>query len=157
MSIIKAKEYLKKFNLDNQVMEFPVSSATVEEAAKAINCEEKEIAKSLSFLVEDKPILIVVAGDCKIDNGKYKAEFSSKAKMIPFEKVEELIGHAVGGVCPFGLNENVIIYLDESLKRLQTVYPACGSSNSAIKLKVEELEKIVNNKKWVNVCKYTEN
>ena len=157
MSIIKAKEYLKKFNLDNQVMEFPVSSATVEEAAKAVNCEEKEIAKSLSFLVEDKPILIVVAGDCKIDNGKYKAEFSTKAKMIPFEKVEELIGHAVGGVCPFGLNENVIIYLDESLKRLQTVYPACGSSNSAIKLKVEELEKIVNYKKWVNVCKYAEN
>ncbi len=157
MSIIKAKEYLKKFNLDNQVMEFPVSSATVEEAAKAINCEEKEIAKSLSFLVEDKPILIVVAGDCKIDNGKYKAEFSTKAKMIPFEKVEELIGHAVGGVCPFGLNENVDIYLDESLKRLQTVYPACGSSNSAIKLKVEELEKIVNYKKWVNVCKYAEN
>ena len=157
MSITKAKEYLKKFNLDNQVMEFPVSSATVEEAAKAIKCEEKEIAKSLSFLVEDKPILIVVAGDCKIDNGKYKAEFSTKAKMIPFEKVEELIGHGVGGVCPFGLNENVIIYLDESLKRLETVYPACGSSNSAIKLKVEELEKIVNYKKWVNVCKYAEN
>ena len=157
MSIIKAKEYLKKFNLDNQVMEFPVSSATVEEAAKAINCEEKEIAKSLSFLVEDKPILIVVAGDCKIDNGKYKAEFSTKAKMIPFEKVEELIGHGVGGVCPFGLNENVIIYLDESLKRLETVYPACGSSNSAIKLTVDELEKIVNYKKWVNVCKYAEN
>lgn len=157
MSLTRAKEYLKKFELDDKVMEFPVSSATVEEAAKAINCEEKEIAKSLSFLVEDKPILIIVAGDCKIDNGKYKAEFSTKAKMIPFEKVEELIGHAVGGVCPFGVNENVIIYLDESLKRLKIVYPACGSSNSAIKLKVEELEKIVNNKKWVNVCKYTEN
>lgn len=157
MSIIKAKEYLKQFNLDNEVMEFPVSSATVEEAAKAINCEEKEIAKSLSFLVEDKPILIVVAGDCKIDNSKYKAEFSAKAKMIPFEKVEELIGHGVGGVCPFGVNENVTIYLDESLKRLKIVYPACGSSNSAIKLTVDELEKIVNYKKWVNVCKYMEN
>ena len=157
MSLTRAKEYLKKFELDDKVMEFPVSSATVEEAAKAINCEEKEIAKSLSFLVEDKPILIIVAGDCKIDNGKYKAEFSTKAKMIPFEKVEELIGHAVGGVCPFGVNDNVDIYLDESLKRLKIVYPACGSSNSAIKLAVDELEKIVNNKKWVNVCKYTEN
>lgn len=157
MSLIRAKEYLKKFELDDKVMEFPVSSATVEEAAKAINCEEKEIAKSLSFLVEDKPILIIVAGDCKIDNSKYKAEFSTKAKMIPFEKVEELIGHAVGGVCPFGVNDNVDIYLDESLKRLKIVYPACGSSNSAIKLKVEELEKIVNYKKWVDVCKYAEN
>ena len=157
MSLTRAKEYLKKFELDDKVMEFPVSSAKVEEAAKALKSEEKEIAKSLSFLVEDKPILIVVAGDCKIDNGKYKAEFSTKAKMIPFEKVEELIGHAVGGVCPFGVNDNVDIYLDESLKRLKIVYPACGSSNSAIKLKVEELEKIVNYKKWVNVCKYAEN
>lgn len=156
MSITKAKEYLKQFNLDDKVMEFPVSSATVEDAAKAINCEEKEIAKTLSFIVEDNPILIVVAGDCKIDNSKFKAEFLVKAKMIPFERVEELIGHAVGGVCPFGVNENVIIYLDESLKRLDTIYPACGSSNSAIKLTLEELEKIVNFKKWINVCKYAE-
>lgn len=156
MSITKAKEYLKQFNLDDKVMEFPVSSATVEDAAKAINCEEKEIAKTLSFIVEDNPILIVVAGDCKIDNSKFKAEFLVKAKMIPFERVEESIGHAVGGVCPFGVNENVIIYLDESLKRLETIYPACGSSNSAIKLTLEELEKIVNFKKWINVCKYAE-
>lgn len=156
MSITKAKEYLKQFNLDDKVMEFPVSSATVEDAAKAINCEEKEIAKTLSFIVEDNPILIVVAGDCKIDNSKFKVEFLVKAKMIPFERVEELIGHAVGGVCPFGVNENVIIYLDESLKRLDTIYPACGSSNSAIKLTLEELEKIVNFKKWINVCKYAE-
>lgn len=156
MSITKAKEYLKQFNLDDKVMEFPVSSATVEDAAKAINCEEKEIAKTLSFIVEDNPILIVVAGDCKIDNSKFKAEFLVKAKMIPFERVEELIGHAVGGVCPFGVNENIIIYLDESLKRLETIYPACGSSNSAIKLTLEELEKIVNFKKWINVCKYAE-
>lgn len=156
MSITKAKEYLKQFNLDDKVMEFPVSSATVEDAAKAINCEEKEIAKTLSFIVEDNPILTVVAGDCKIDNSKFKAEFLVKAKMIPFERVEELIGHAVGGVCPFGVNENVIIYLDESLKRLETIYPACGSSNSAIKLTLEELEKIVNFKKWINVCKYAE-
>lgn len=156
MSLTKAKEYLKRFNFDDKVMEFPVSSATVEDAAKAINCEEKEIAKTLSFIIEDNPILIVVAGDCKIDNSKFKLEFAAKAKMIPFERVEELIGHAVGGVCPFGVNENVIIYLDESLKRLKTIYPACGSSNSAIKLNLEELEKIVNFKKWVNVCKYIE-
>lgn len=156
MSLTKAKEYLKRFNFDDKVMEFPVSSATVEDAAKAINCEEKEIAKTLSFIIEDSPILIVVAGDCKIDNSKFKLEFAAKAKMIPFERVEELIGHAVGGVCPFGVNENVIIYLDESLKRLKTIYPACGSSNSAIKLTLEELEKIVNFKKWVNVCKYIE-
>lgn len=156
MSLTKAKEYLKRFNFDDKIMEFPVSSATVEDAAKAINCEEKEIAKTLSFIIEDNPILIVVAGDCKIDNSKFKLEFAAKAKMIPFERVEELIGHAVGGVCPFGVNENVIIYLDESLKRLKTIYPACGSSNSAIKLNLEELEKIVNFKKWVNVCKYIE-
>lgn len=156
MSLTKAKEYLKRFNFDDKIMEFPVSSATVEDAAKAINCEEKEIAKTLSFIIEDSPILIVVAGDCKIDNSKFKLEFAAKAKMIPFERVEELIGHAVGGVCPFGVNENVIIYLDESLKRLKTIYPACGSSNSAIKLNLEELEKIVNFKKWVNVCKYIE-
>ena len=157
MSLTRAKEYLKKFQLDDKVMEFPVSSATVEEAAKALNSEEKEIAKTLSFLIEDKPILIVVAGDCKIDNSKYKAEFSVKAKMIPFDKVEELIGHAVGGVCPFGVKDNVEIYLDSSLKRLEIVYPACGSSNSAIKLKVDELEKIVPHKKWIDVCKYAEN
>lgn len=156
MSLTRAKEYLKKFSLEDKVMEFPVSSATVEEAAKAINCEEKEIAKTLSFLIEDKPILIVVAGDCKIDNGKYKAEFSIKAKMIPFERVEELTGHAVGGVCPFGVKEDAVIYLDNSLKRLKIIYPACGSSNSAIKLTVEELEKIVNYKKWVDVCKIME-
>ena len=157
MSLTRAKEYLKKFQLDDKVMEFPVSSATVEEAAKALNSEEKEIAKTLSFLIEDKPILIVVAGDCKIDNSKYKAEFSVKAKMIPFDKVEELIGHAVGGVCPFGVKDNVEIYLDNSLKRLEIVYPACGSSNSAIKLKVDELEKIAPYKKWIDVCKYAEN
>ena len=156
MSLTRAKEYLKKFELDDKVMEFPVSSATVEEAAKALNSEEKEIAKTLSFLIDDKPILIVVAGDCKIDNSKYKAEFSTKAKMIPFEKVEELIGHAVGGVCPFGVNDNVDIYLDESLKRLKTVYPACGSSNSAIELSISELEKYSNYIAWVDVCKQKE-
>lgn len=156
MSLEKARQYLKKFGIEDRIMEFSVSSATVQEAAKAIDCEEKEIAKTLSFIVEEKAILIVVAGDAKIDNSKYKAEFSVKAKMIPFENVEELIGHAVGGVCPFGVNENVDVYLDNSLKRLATVYPACGSSNSAIKLTISELEQISNYKKWVDVCKYIE-
>ena len=153
MSIIKARDYLKQFNLDNKIMEFDVSSATVEEAAKAINCKEEEIVKTLSFIVDDKPILIAVAGDCKIDNSKFKAEFGTKAKMIPFENVEEMIGHAVGGVCPFGINKDVNVYLDESLKRFSIVYPACGSSNSAVKLTLEELEKTSNYKKWVDVCK----
>ncbi len=114
---------------------------------------EAEIAKTLSFLVDDKPILILAAGDSKIDNGKYKAEFHTKAKMIPFDLVEQLIGHAVGGVCPFGVNEGVAIYLDASLKRLETLYPACGSSNSAIKLSVDELERITPYEKWVDVCR----
>ncbi len=153
MSLIRAKEYLKKYGLEDRIMEFEVSSATVEEAAKAINCKEEEIAKTLAFLVENKPILIVVAGDSKVDNSKYKEEFHTKAKMIQFEDVENLVGHAVGGVCPFGANENVDIYLDNSLKRFNAIYPACGSSNSAIKLTLDELEKIVDYKKWVDVCK----
>ena len=147
------REYLKKYNLDNKIMEFKVSSATVKEAAQAINCREQEIAKTMSFIIEDKPLLIVVAGDSKIDKSKYKAEFHTKAKMIPFDKVEELIGHAAGGVCPFGINDNVKVYLDNSLKRFKTIYPACGSSNSAIKLSLEELEKITNYIKWIDVCK----
>lgn len=153
MSFEKAKEYLKKFGLEDRVMEFDVSSATVEQAAKAINCKEEEIVKTLSFVVKDKPILIAVAGASKIDNAKFKAEFHTKAKMIPFENVEELTGHAVGGVCPFGINENVDVYLDVSLKEFQTVYPACGSSNSAVKLTLNELEKTSNCKKWIDVCK----
>lgn len=157
MSLQRAKNYLKKHNLDNEIMEFDVSSATVKEAAKALNCEEKEIAKTLSFIVDDKPILIVTAGDAKIDNAKYKEEFHVKAKMIPFDNVEELIGHAVGGVCPFGVNENVTTYLDSSLKRLKVLYPACGSSNSAIKLNIQKLEEISNYEKWIDVCKIIKN
>ena len=153
MSFERAKEYLKEYGLENKVMEFPVSSATVEEAAKAVGCMEEEIAKTLSFIVEDKPILIVVAGDCKIDNSKYKAEFHKKAKMIPFNDVEKLIGHNVGGVCPFGIKERVTVYLDDSLKRFDTIYPACGSSNSAVKLTIEELEQASNFEKWIDVCK----
>ncbi len=153
MSLVKVKEYLKKYGLENEIMEFSVSSATVEEAAKAINCKEGEIVKTLSFIVDDKPILVAVAGDSKIDNSKFKAEFDTKAKMIPFDSVEELIGHAVGGVCPFGINENVDVYLDNSLKRFEIIYPACGSSNSAVKLTLDELEKTSNYKKWIDVCK----
>jgi prolyl-tRNA editing enzyme YbaK/EbsC (Cys-tRNA(Pro) deacylase) len=156
MSLERAKEYLKKFSLEKEIMEFPVSSATVEEAAKAVNCEEKEIAKTLSFIVNDKPILIVVSGDSKIDNSKYKAEFHTKAKMIPFDDVEPLIGHAVGGVCPFGVKKDVRVFLDCSLKKLAYLYPACGSSNSAIKLTVERLEEISNFEKWIDVCKCIE-
>lgn len=154
MSLKSATEYLKKFNLEKDIMEFDVSSATVREAAIALICEEKEIAKTLSFLVDGKPIVIVVAGDAKIDNSKYKGEFHTKAKMINFEDVEPLIGHAVGGVCPFGVNDGVCIYLDESLKRFEYIYPACGSSNSAIRLTIEKLEEIVELEKWVDVCKY---
>ncbi len=139
-----------------RVIEFARSSATVAEAAIAAGCTEGEIAKTLSFLVADHPILIVVAGDCKIDNSKYKQEFSAKAKMIPFEMVEELIGHQVGGVCPFGINQGVTVYLDESLKRFEMVYPACGSSNSAIKLTIPELEETSGFRKWIDVCKLIE-
>lgn len=153
MSLENAKEYLKGYGLENNIMEFNISSATVEEAAKALNCEEKEIAKTLSFLVNDEPILIVVAGDKKIDNPKYKAEFNTKAKMIPFDEVEGYTGHKPGGVCPFGIKENVKVYLDDSLKRFNVIYSACGSSNSAVKLTIEELEKVSNYEKWIDVCK----
>ncbi len=153
MSLEKAKEHLKKYGMDERIIEFATSSATVSEAAIAANCSEGEIAKTLSFLVEDKPILIVVAGDCKIDNSKYKKEFSTKAKMIPYESVEELVGHQVGGVCPFGINDGATVYLDESLKQFEMVYPACGSSNSAIKLTIPELEQTSCYSKWVDVCK----
>lgn len=153
MSLEKAKEYLQKYGIEKRIMEFDVSSATVEEASKAINCKQEEIAKTLSFIVDNTPILIVVSGDSKIDNSKFKTEFHTKAKMIPFDSVEELIGHAVGGVCPFGINKNVEVYLDNSLKRFNIIYPACGSSNSAVRLTLEELEKTSNYKKWIDVCK----
>ena len=153
MAIDKVRKYFKEFGKDNEILEFDVSSATVELAAKALNCEGKQIAKSMSFLVNDKPILVVTAGDARISNPKYKQEFSVKAKMLSFEMVEELIGHGVGGVCPFAVNDDVEVYLDVSLKRFDTVYPAAGSSNSAIELTIEELEKYSNSVKWVDVCK----
>ena len=140
MSYIKAKEYLKKYNLEDRIMEFDESSATVHDASLRLNCSEGEIAKTLSFIVNDKPILIVTAGDTKIDNSKFKKEFHIKAKMIDYDNVEKLIGHSVGGVCPFGINEGVDVYLDNSLKKYDIVYPACGSSNSAVKLSLKDLE-----------------
>ena len=153
MSLIKAKEHLKQYGLEDKIMEFDVSSATVKQAAEALKCEEQEIAKTLSFIQNEEPILIVVAGDQKIDNSKFKAKFHTKAKMLPYEEVEKMIGHEVGGVCPFGINENVEVFLDISLKRFETIYPACGSGNSAIKLTIEELEKTSKFKEWVDVCK----
>lgn len=153
MSLEKAKVYLKKYGLDDKIIELSVSSATVKEASSALNCSDGEIAKTLSFMVNDRAILIVAAGDQKIDNSKFKAEFQTKAKMLVAEDVEKMVGHAVGGVCPFGVNDNVTVYLDVSLKRFNIIYPACGSSNSVIKLTIEELEKTSNYKKWIDVCK----
>ena len=156
MAFEKGKMHLEQFGLGDRVMEFSVSSATVEAAALAVGCEEAKIAKTLSFLVGEQPILIVTAGDAKIDNKKYKMEFHAKAKMIPFDNVEEVIGHAAGGVCPFGINDGVDVYLDESLKRFEFVYPACGSGNSAVKLTIPELELSSGYLKWLDVCKIPE-
>lgn len=153
MSIVKVREYFKQYGMENKILEFEESSATVELAAQAVGCEPKRIAKTLSFLVEEKPILIVAAGDAKIDNSKYKAFFHTKAKMLSRDEVENLIGHNVGGVCPFGINEGVTVYLDESLKRFETVFPAAGSSNSAIQLTIPELEKYSASTGWIDVCK----
>lgn len=151
MSLIKVREYLKKYEKDEEIVEFDESSATVAEAAQAIGCGEADIAKTLSFIVDGKPILIVMAGDKRCDNHKYKEFFHEKAHMIPREDLVELIGHEAGGVCPFGVNDGVTIYLDESLKKHEFVYPACGSSNSAIKLSIQELERLSNYKEWIDV------
>ena len=153
MAIEKVKEYFNRFGIADRVQEFTVSSATVELAAQALNCEPCRIAKTLSFMVDGRAVLIVAAGDAKIDNPKYKAQFGTKAKMLTPDDAETLIGHAVGGVCPFGINEGVTVYLDNSLKRFETVFPACGSSNSAIELSIEELEKYSGYVAWIDVCK----
>lgn len=153
MSIVRVREYFRQYGIEDRIMEFATSSATVELAAEAVGCEPARIAKTLSFKVGDTPVLIVAAGDAKIDNSKYKAQFHTKAKMLTREEVEEKIGHAVGGVCPFAVNEGVEIYLDESLKRFETVYPAAGSSNSAIQMTMEELEKYSGSSRWIDVCK----
>ena len=153
MSIEKVKAYFSQYGIADRVREFEVSSATVELAAQALNCEPCRIAKTLSFMVDGHAVLIVAAGDAKIDNPKYKAQFGTKAKMLTPDEAEMLIGHAVGGVCPFGINEGVTVYLDNSLKRFETVFPACGSSNSAIELTIAELEKYSGFISWVDVCK----
>ena len=154
MSIERVRAYFRERNMEDRVQEFEVSSATVELAAQALNVKGQRIAKTLSFHVDDHVVLIVAAGDAKIANPKYKAQFHTKAKMLSHEEAETLIGHAVGGVCPFAVNEGVDVYLDESLKRFATVFPACGSSNSAIELTPQELERYASCfSGWVDVCK----
>ncbi|MDD3796341.1 MAG: YbaK/EbsC family protein [Lachnospiraceae bacterium] len=153
MAIEKVKSYFKQYNMENRVQEFEVSSATVELAAEALHCKPDRIAKTLSFMVNGKAILIVTAGDAKVDNPKYKAQFGVKAKMLTPEETKTWTGYAVGGVCPFAVNADVSIYLDLSLKRFHTVFPACGSSNSAIELTIDELEKHTHPVSWIDVCK----
>ncbi len=153
MSIEKVKAYFQTKGIEERIQEFETSSATVALAAQALHCEEARIAKTLSFHVDEKVVLVVAAGDAKIDNPKYKAFFGTKAKMLSYEEAEPLIGHAVGGVCPFAVNEGVEIYLDVSLKRFETVFPACGSSNSAIELSLSELEEYSGYIEWIDVCK----
>lgn len=153
MAIEKVRDFLKQFGLEERIREFDVSSATVELAAQALGCEGKRIAKTLSFSLDGGAILVVAAGDAKIDNRKFKDKFHAKASMLPFDRVEELVGHGVGGVCPFAVNSGVKVYLDESLRRFETVFPACGSSNSAIELTIAELERLSGFCEWVDVCK----
>ena len=153
MSIEKVKRFFQEKGIADRVLEFPVSSATVELAAVAVGCEPARIAKTLSFNVQGHAVLIVAAGDAKVQNGKFKSFFATKAKMLLPEEVTELIGHSVGGVCPFAVNEGVMVYLDVSLKRFETVFPACGSSNSAIELTIPELELYSGYSGWVDVCK----
>lgn len=153
MAIERVREYFRQYDMESRIIELKESSATVELAAQALGCEPARIAKSLSFMVDDKPILVISAGDVKIDNAKYKAQFGVKAKMLTAQQAEMLVGHAIGGVCPFGINEGVTVYLDESLKRFTTVYPACGSDNSAIELTIPEIEQYSGYREWVDVCK----
>lgn len=156
MSIEKVKSYFSTVGMESRVMELPVSSATVELAAQALGCEPSRIAKTLSFNVDDKAILVVTAGDARIDNKKYKAFFSRKAKFLTPDEVLQWVGHAIGGVCPFAINPGVEVYLDVSLRRFEKVYPACGSSNSAIGLTIPELEHHSGFLSWVDICKKTE-
>ena len=156
MSIEKVKAYFRQFGMEERIREFEVSSATVELAAQALSCEPCRIAKSLSFMTPEGPVLVVAAGDVKVDNHKYKETFHTKARMIRREEVEPLIGHAPGGVCPFGVNPGVKVYLDESLRRYETVYPAVGDDHSAVRLSIPELEKCSGFAAWVDVCREPE-
>lgn len=152
MSFENVKKYFKEIEMDSKIIELKDSSATVEQAANALGCKPEHIAKTMSFKTKEGPILIVCAGDAKIDNKKYKSVFGQKAKMIPANEVEELIGHLPGGVCPFAIKENVKVYLDVSLKRFEKVYPAAGNGHSAIELTIKELETISKADSWVDVC-----
>ena len=153
MSVEKVRNYLAAFGAENRIQEFDVSSATVALAAEALGCEPCRIAKSIALMTPEGPVLVVAAGDAKIDNQKYKAQFNAKAKMMTPEDTLAKIGYAVGGVCPFAVNAGVRVYLDESMKRFETVFPACGSSNSAIELTLDELERYSGCLGWVDVCK----
>lgn len=156
MSIENVRKYFKQFDMEDRIIELKESSATVELAAHALKCEPARIAKTLSFHLEDYPILILTAGDVKIDNKKYKEKFKTKAKMLSYDEAESLIGHGVGGVCPFGIKEGVKVYLDNSLKRFKTVFPAAGSANSAIELTLDELQQYSNSIEWIDVTKEKE-
>ena len=154
MAIERARAHLRQYGMDGRILEFETSSATVELAAQAAGVIPARIAKSLSFMTPDGPMLVVTAGDMKIDNPKFKAQFHTKAKMLGHDEVEALIGHDVGGVCPFGINEGVMTWLDQSMRRFDTVFPACGSANSAIELSCDELERVAQHVQgWVDVCK----
>lgn len=153
MAIEKVREYFARYGIADRIQEFAVSSATVELAAQALRCEPCRIAKTLSFMVDGRAVLVVMAGDAKVDNPKYKAQFGTKAKMLTPEEAEGLVGHAVGGVCPFGIRDGVAVYLDSSLRRFETVFPACGSGSSAIELTIPELERYSGYTAWVDVSK----
>ncbi len=153
MAIDQVRTYFRELGYEHRIIEFDVSSATVDLAAEALKTEGKRIAKTLAFRYFDQTLLIVTAGDAKIDNSKFKSKFNLKARMLDYQETEEKVGHAIGGVCPFAVNENCIVVLDESLKRFETVYPACGSASSAIELNLNELEKLSKSTQWVDVCK----
>ena len=153
MSIISVKEQLKKYDKEKDIIEFNVSTATVFEAAEALKIESSRIAKTLSFKYEDSCILVVMAGDARVDNSKFKKYFNIKARMLNPDEVLKYTGHQVGGVCPFGLKEKIKVYLDESMKRFETVYPACGSSNSCIELSLDDLERITEPIDWIDITK----
>lgn len=153
MAVEAVKEYFSRYGMADRVQEFDVSSATVELAAQALGCEPCRIAKTLSFMVDGHAVLVVAAGDAKIDNSKYKTQFGTKAKMLTADEAITLVGHAVGGVCPFAVKEGVSVYLDGSLKRFSSVFPACGSGNSAIELSIAELEEHSGYMSWIDVCK----
>ncbi|MEO2258608.1 YbaK/EbsC family protein [Paenibacillus amylolyticus] len=153
MAIEKVKDFFKQYGMDSQIIEFEVSSATVDLAATALGCKPERIAKTLSFIVNGQAVLVVAAGDAKVDNKKFKEYFKTKAKMLSPDEAIDMVGHAIGGVCPFAIKNDVSVYLDISLKRFDTIYPACGSSNSAIELTIKQLEKYSGYSEWIDVCK----